>query len=413
MRGAQRHGGVADRAAGKPGGAVHARRRGLRAAIVREQVQLDIGLGVRIELLGGPGEEVDGLGLGLDLGVVLRRIGQAAAARVALGIAARQDGAVGTGHGAGETGHGRVRVGAAEVLQGGGVADVAGNGADGRAAPANDRAGAAVRPAGGFGVEAFRTQVGPADGAAAFAVAVVDRLLLAQFQVQQHVEALRVHVAETMGDRRDGFGAVTIARLADRSLGHGALEVLAQDDVHHAGNGVRAVDGRGAVLQDFDALHRFQRDHVQVGEHLLSVVGQAVGRDAPAVDQDQSRGCAQTAQRQARGAGREAAAEGRRHRALAVDGQGLQELGNRRLARLLDVFARHGLDRRSRLRVRAPDVGSRDLDALQRRCALRKDVLRDHHRSGAAKGGNQGARDDRLPEPLCSGFHFFSRADLS
>ena len=215
-----------------------------------------------------------------------------------------------------------------------------------------------------------------------------------------------------MGDCRDGFGAVTIARLADRSLGHRTLEVLAQDDVHHAGDGVRTIDGRGAVLQDFDALHRFQRDHVQVGEHLLSVVGQAVGRDAPAVDQDQRRSCAQTAQRQAGRAGRKAAAEGCGHRALAVDGQGLQELCNRRLARFVDVFARHGLDRRSRFRVRAPDVGTRDLDALQRRCALRKDVLRDHHRSGAAKGGDDRAHDNSFPEPLSSGFHFFSRANL-
>src|SRR5690606_30542444 len=38
----------------------------------------------------------------------------------------------------------------------------------------------------------------------------------------------------------------------------------AGDDVDHAGDGVGAVDGRGAVLQHLDAVHQRQRDGVEV-----------------------------------------------------------------------------------------------------------------------------------------------------
>ena len=68
-----------------------------------------------------------------------------------------------------------------------------------------------------------------------------------------------------------------------------ALEILAQDDVDHAGDGVGTVDGRGAILEDFDALDGGGGNGVDVGEVLLGAVGQAVFGDALAVDQDQGR----------------------------------------------------------------------------------------------------------------------------
>lgn len=64
------------------------------------QVQLGIRLQGRRQLPGAAAEEVDVLSLGLDLAVLLRRIGQAAAARVVL----RMGGEIATG------GAGKVRV---------------------------------------------------------------------------------------------------------------------------------------------------------------------------------------------------------------------------------------------------------------------------------------------------------------
>src|SRR4029078_11960600 len=43
-----------------------------------------------------------------------------------------------------------------------------------------------------------------------------------------------------------------------------AFEVLARDDVHHAGDGIRAIDGRGAVFQHLDALDDADRDGVEI-----------------------------------------------------------------------------------------------------------------------------------------------------
>ncbi len=107
---------------------------------------------------------------------------------------------------------------------------------------------------------------------------------------------------------------------------------------------IRAVDGGGAVEQDLDAVDGVGGDHVQVGELLLAIVGQAVGRDAAAVDQHQGRGHAQAAQRDPRGAGREAVAEAGRHRpALSTPASAAAR--PRSGGRTFDVGAVHGEDR--------------------------------------------------------------------
>src|SRR5690606_42146387 len=74
------------------------------------------------------------------------------------------------------------------------------------------------------------------------------------------------------------------------------VDVLAGDQVDHAGDSVRAVDGRGAVLHDLDALQDRGGDHVEVeradlaagtGRTRAVAVQQhqrAVGADAPQGD---------------------------------------------------------------------------------------------------------------------------------
>ena len=58
----------------------------------------------------------------------------------------------------------------------------------------------------------------------------------------------------------------------------GAVEVLAQDDVDHAADGVGTVHGGRAVGQDFDALDRGERDRVEVGADWKRTSGWS-GRD--------------------------------------------------------------------------------------------------------------------------------------
>ena len=67
-----------------------------------------------------------------------------------------------------------------------------------------------------------------------------------------------------------------------------AREIPAGDEVHHAGDGVGAVGGGGAVGQHLDALQRDGRDHVHVHQQLR-LRGNGVRRpgDAPAVQQHQ------------------------------------------------------------------------------------------------------------------------------
>ena len=75
----------------------------------------------------------------------------------------------------------------------------------------------------------------------------------------------------------------------------GALKVLAQDEIDHAGDGVTAIDRRRAVFQDLDALHRGQRNGVQVATEG----GECPVGDAAAVNQYERSLIAEPAQRSA------------------------------------------------------------------------------------------------------------------
>jgi hypothetical protein len=218
----------------------------------------------------------------------------------------------------------------------------------------------------------------------------VDLVGFGRFEVDEPVHAVLGEVAAADDEPGLDAVAVAIARRAGFDLSDAAGEVLAQDDVHHAGQGIGTVHGRRAILQDFNALDRFQRDVREVREDLLEVVGTGILGEATAVQQHERGARAQAAQRDGRGARGEAVAEAGGQRAHAVDGQGLQVFGEGRLAGVLDVLAREDEDGFRRFRVDALDVRARDFDLL--------DLLGLLRLGGCSRHKHRDARSQRMDE---------------
>src|SRR5205085_6167741 len=102
------------------------------------------------------------------------------------------------------------------------------------------------------------------------------------------IEAVPVQVA-IAGQRRNAvdIAAALLGDVVER-LHADAAEIGAGDEVDHAADRVRAVNGRGAVLQDLDPLDRGERDLVDVDGRAL----EAMRGDAAAVQQHERRGAA-------------------------------------------------------------------------------------------------------------------------
>ena len=97
-------------------------------------------------------------------------------------------------------------------------------------------------------------------GTGEFAVLGVQFFLLVVAVGQQHVEAVGIEVAEALRHREVGAPAAFFLRMRVGCFDVKGLLVLLQDEVDHAGDRVRAVQRRGAIGQDLDALDRGQRD---------------------------------------------------------------------------------------------------------------------------------------------------------
>ena len=106
------------------------------------------------------------------------------------------------------------------------------------------------------------------------AVTVVDRACLTVLAVQDDVVSVRIEIAEAVGQRDARLVAITLIGDAVGGLGHRADEVLLQDDVDDAGDGVRAVDRGRAVLDDVDVIDHLKRNLVQVDVAALRIVGE-------------------------------------------------------------------------------------------------------------------------------------------
>ena len=71
---------------------------------------------------------------------------------------------------------------------------------------------------------------------------------------------------------------VFVERIAVLDGSFGAIIVVPHLDVDHTGHGVRAVSGRGAVFQDFNALDGGLGDRIQIDEHHIDQTRIVAGR---------------------------------------------------------------------------------------------------------------------------------------
>ena len=195
-------------------------------------------------------------------------------------------------------------------------------------------------------------------------VAGQDRVLLEVAAADDDARAVRASAprdVEVLGE------AVVVIAGADLSVGDEAFLAVLGDDVDDAGDGVRAIDRRGAFLQYLDAADHGGRDGVQI--HRAGDAGRRrAGHPAQAVDQHQHPPAGQVAQVDFRRARAHAAAVGRiaevagvvelavqatagRGDALQdVDGRGQALLGDQRLVDLDDglvAFQGAGADARA------------------------------------------------------------------
>src|ERR1019366_527215 len=68
-----------------------------------------------------------------------------------------------------------------------------------------------------------------------------------------------------------------------------SIIVLLEDDVDYTTDSVGAIDGRGAVLEHFNALDGRGRDHVEVNELIATDAFSRLVRDTTTIEQDESR----------------------------------------------------------------------------------------------------------------------------
>ena len=146
-----------------------------------------------------------------------------------------------------------------------------------------------------------------------------------------------------------------------------SAKIAAHDIVDHASDGVRAVDGRGAVAQHFDVIDALRRHVIDV-DRVCQRLGHRVGGEPAAIDQDQRAAGADVAQIDA---GIVAAGAGRTGLGFIQGNIGdLRERGEQihrgeGVARLQGLGVDDG-DGQHVFHVEAPDVRSRHHHGLER-----------------------------------------------
>ncbi|MNM74617.1 hypothetical protein D3C81_863810 [compost metagenome] len=144
-----------------------------------------------------------------------------------------------------------------------------------------------------------------------------------------------------------------------------AVVVGLQDDVDHAGDGVRTIDRRRAAGQHFDALHGSGRNVAVVGEIGLAAIGQRVVGHAAAVDQQQAAVGPHAAQVQAARVGRVRAPLRRRFDGAGRFGERLQRVVDGDEAFLLDLCGGDHVDRGRTLDAGALDARTGNGDGIE------------------------------------------------
>ena len=117
-------------------------------------------------------------------------------------------------------------------------------------------------------------------------------ILLVVIDHAENIVAVRIELAEARRQVDAVFASALVLGRDDFGGDVRDVDGALGDEVDHAADGVRAVDGRGAVAQYFDALQRGDGNDVQVDAGaVIRMVG-----DAPAIEQHQGLVAAQAAQ---------------------------------------------------------------------------------------------------------------------
>ena len=160
------------------------------------------------------------------------------------------------------------------------------------------------------------------------------------------------------------FGDVGFERIAVRGRDFRAVEIFAQNDVHHTCGGVGAVDSGGAVLQHFDALDHGHRETVQVDKR--GATGGIAGQHGAAAVDDHQRvvraEIAQTERSRATNRGGGAALVDADGAGLGEVAQELREIG---ATARLDVGAGDDLDRGGTFEVHRGNTRTRDFEFFE------------------------------------------------
>src|SRR5690348_7316796 len=93
---------------------------------------------------------------------------------------------------------------------------------------------------------------------------------------------------------------IFVLGIAVLDSGFGTAVVVTQLKVHHTSDCIRAINGRGAVLQNFNALNRGERDRIQVHKHCVDwtrIISNGIGSNPAPIEENKSRSWVQTAQR--------------------------------------------------------------------------------------------------------------------
>src|SRR5690606_17015966 len=197
-------------------------------------------------------------------------------------------------------------------------------------------------------------------------LAAVQAVILRVFVGKHDVAALPA-VAEQLAE----LGTRVVVRVVDAEGRFSALEIAAQDQVDHASDCIRAVDGRRTVGDDLHALQRCGRYRGGIHEGT----GSAAGDHAVAVQQHQRRHRAQATQVDGAGTGNvrggyASGGEAGLIDALAEDlGHLLQDVGHRGSSRHFHLLTAHLQGRRT-YRCNPADTRTGNRDFLRHRTAV-------------------------------------------
>src|SRR5204863_6723878 len=101
-----------------------------------------------------------------------------------------------------------------------------------------------------------------------------------------HTSHVGLSIAHTEEERGRVFTTVFVERVAIFEGHFRAMIIMTQLDVDDTRDGIRTVGGRGAILQNFDALNRRRWNRIQIDEHNADDADR-IGSNATAIDQNE------------------------------------------------------------------------------------------------------------------------------